>query len=290
MHEQAGVTRDRKEIEADWNGVGFTLVDTGGVDFAGEHEMAEEIRRQALIAVQDADLAVLVVDARAGLRPGDAELARELRGGDVPVIVAANKVDDARQAGARERVLRARAWATRCRSPPPRASAPATCSTGSWSGLPQVAAELEEVTRLALIGRPERGEVVAREPAARRGARDRDRRRRHDARLDRHAHRVRGPRGDPRGHRRAAQAHQGGGHGRLLRAAPLRAGRRARRRGDRRVRRERGRDDRGPARRRARHEAEVRHRDRAQQVGHHARRTSSTPRRAWRRSSVSGRR
>ena len=37
VHEQAGVTRDRKEIDADWNGVGFTLVDTGGVDFAGEH-------------------------------------------------------------------------------------------------------------------------------------------------------------------------------------------------------------------------------------------------------------
>ena len=69
VHEQAGVTRDRKEIEADWNGVGFTLVDTGGVDFAGEHEMAEEIRRQALIALEEADLAVLVVDARAGLRP-----------------------------------------------------------------------------------------------------------------------------------------------------------------------------------------------------------------------------
>src|SRR5215212_1279925 len=99
VHEQAGVTRDRKEIDADWNGVGFTLVDTGGVDFAGEHEMADEIRRQALSALADADLAVLVVDARAGLRPGDAELARELRGGGVPVIVAANKVDDARQAG-----------------------------------------------------------------------------------------------------------------------------------------------------------------------------------------------
>ena len=142
VHEQAGVTRDRKEIEADWNGVGFTLVDTGGVDFAGEHEMAEEIRRQALVALQDADLAVLVVDARAGLRPGDAELARELRGGRVPVIVAANKVDDARQTGL------------------------ATEFYGLGLGdlldqivgrLPQIAAEREEVTRLAVIGRPNVG-------------------------------------------------------------------------------------------------------------------------------------
>jgi GTP-binding protein len=99
VHAQAGVTRDRKEIDADWNGVGFTLIDTGGVDLAGEHEMAEEIRRQAMIAIEEADLAVLVVDARSGLRPGDAELARELRGGRVPVVVAANKVDDPRQEG-----------------------------------------------------------------------------------------------------------------------------------------------------------------------------------------------
>src|SRR3954466_2687275 len=94
VHEQAGVTRDRKEIDAGWNGVGFTLIDTGGVDFAGEHEMAEEIRRQALTALQDADLAVLVVDARAGLRPGDAELARGLRGGGGAGVGAAHKGDD----------------------------------------------------------------------------------------------------------------------------------------------------------------------------------------------------
>jgi GTP-binding protein len=156
VHEQAGVTRDRKEIEADWNGIGFTLVDTGGVDFAGEHEMADEIRHQALIAVQDADLAVLVVDARAGLRPGDAELARELRGGDVPVIVAANKVDDARQAG-----LASEFYALGLGDPMP-VSATQGLGTGDLldrivERLPQVAAERAEVTRLALIGRPNVG-------------------------------------------------------------------------------------------------------------------------------------
>ncbi len=156
VHEQAGVTRDRKEIEADWNGVGFTLVDTGGVDFAGEHEMADEIRRQALIAVKDADLAVLVVDARAGLRPGDAELARELRGGDVPVIVAANKVDDARQSG-----LASEFYGLALGDPLP-VSATQGLGTGDLldrivERLPQVATELEEVTRLAMIGRPNVG-------------------------------------------------------------------------------------------------------------------------------------
>jgi GTP-binding protein len=156
VHEQAGVTRDRKEIFADWNGVGFTLVDTGGVDFAGEHDMAEEIRRQAMIALNEADLAVFVVDARAGLRPGDAELARELRGAKVPVLVAANKIDDGRQTG-----LAGEFYGLGLGDPMP-VSATQGLGTGDLldrivERLPQVNAEREEVTRLALIGRPNVG-------------------------------------------------------------------------------------------------------------------------------------
>ena len=156
VHEQAGVTRDRKEIDADWNGVGFTLIDTGGVDLAGEHEMAEEIRRQAMIAIEEAELAVLVVDARAGLRPGDAELARELRGGRVPVIVAANKVDDTRQEG-----LAAEFWALGLGDPVP-VSATQGLGTGDLldrvvERLPSGGTDEEEATRLAVIGRPNVG-------------------------------------------------------------------------------------------------------------------------------------
>ena len=157
VHEDAGVTRDRKEIHADWNGVGFTLIDTGGVDFAGEHEMAEDIRRQALIALEDADLAVLVVDARAGLRPGDAELARELRGGGVPVLVAANKIDDGRQTG-----LAGEFFGLGLGEPLP-VSATQGLGTGDLldrivERLPETGPGAEEtVTRLALIGRPNVG-------------------------------------------------------------------------------------------------------------------------------------
>jgi GTP-binding protein len=157
VHEQAGVTRDRKEIEADWNGVGFTLIDTGGVDFAGEHELSEEIRRQALSALTDADLAVLVVDARAGLRPGDAELARELRGGGVPVIVAANKVDDARQAG-----MASEFYGLGLGDPLP---VSATQGLGTGDLLDRIVESLPALdlpmtgalTRLAMIGRPNVG-------------------------------------------------------------------------------------------------------------------------------------
>lgn len=99
VHEESGVTRDRKEIEADWNGRAFLLVDTGGVDLAEGDDLARAVQRQARQAIAEADLAVLVVDARAGLRPGDEELADELRRSSqtrAPVLVAANKVDDVR--------------------------------------------------------------------------------------------------------------------------------------------------------------------------------------------------
>jgi GTP-binding protein len=156
VHEQAGVTRDRKEIEADWNGLGFTLVDTGGVDYAGEHELADEIRSQALAALEDASLAVLVVDARAGLRAGDAELARALRGGPVPAIVVANKVDEGAQAG-----LASEFYALGLGDPLP-VSATQGLGTGDLldlivERLPEGSAETEEATRLALIGRPNVG-------------------------------------------------------------------------------------------------------------------------------------
>jgi GTP-binding protein len=156
VHEQAGVTRDRKEVDADWNGLGFTLVDTGGVDLAGEHELADEIRGQAMAALADAQLAVLVVDARAGLRPGDAELARELRGGPVPAIVVANKVDEGTQQG-----LAAEFYALGLGEPMP-VSATQGLGTGDLldlivQRLPEYAGAMEEATRLALIGRPNVG-------------------------------------------------------------------------------------------------------------------------------------
>jgi len=93
VHERAGITRDRNEVPAEWNGRRFLLVDTGGMDLLDPDPIADSVRRQAQAALADAQVAVLVVDARAGLRPGDAELADLLRRSDVPVIVAANKVD-----------------------------------------------------------------------------------------------------------------------------------------------------------------------------------------------------
>jgi GTP-binding protein len=97
VHEQAGVTRDRKEVETEWNGRRFLLVDTGGVDLEERNSLARAVQVQARHALGEAEVAVLVVDSRTGMRPGDTELAAELRKSDVPVVVAANKVDDVRQ-------------------------------------------------------------------------------------------------------------------------------------------------------------------------------------------------
>lgn len=96
VHEIAGVTRDRKELHTEWNGRRMTLIDTGGVDLDDRDEIAVQIQRQARAALSDADVALLVVDARGGLRPGDQEIADILRRGTLPVVVAANKVDSVR--------------------------------------------------------------------------------------------------------------------------------------------------------------------------------------------------
>jgi GTP-binding protein len=93
VHAQPGVTRDRKELECEWNGRTFKLIDTGGVDMHDSQPLAGQVREQARAGLAEAQLAVLVVDARAGLRPGDEELADELRRSPLPAIVAANKCD-----------------------------------------------------------------------------------------------------------------------------------------------------------------------------------------------------
>jgi GTP-binding protein len=93
VHREAGVTRDRKALRCEWNGVTFSLIDTGGVDLAADDSLSREVQRQAKEAIADADAVVLVLDARAGLGPGDTEVADILRRSQRPVVVVANKVD-----------------------------------------------------------------------------------------------------------------------------------------------------------------------------------------------------
>src|SRR6188474_3721801 len=94
VHETAGVTRDRKELLCDWNGVTFRLVDTGGVDEADTGPFGRHIADQARAAVEEADLVLFVVDAKTGITPGDEEVAEILRERRKPVFLLANKIDD----------------------------------------------------------------------------------------------------------------------------------------------------------------------------------------------------
>jgi GTP-binding protein len=96
VHERAGITRDRKEIATEWNGRRFTLIDTGGMDNEDPDPISGSIRDQARAALADAQVALFVFDAKAGLRPGDDELADLLRRSKMPVVVAANKIDTVR--------------------------------------------------------------------------------------------------------------------------------------------------------------------------------------------------
>jgi len=92
-HAEPGVTRDRKVVRCEWNGVAFDLLDTGGIDLEDDSELARDVQQQARLGIGEADVVMLVVDARAGVRAGDAELAKTLRGANVPVVVVANKLD-----------------------------------------------------------------------------------------------------------------------------------------------------------------------------------------------------
>jgi GTP-binding protein len=94
VHETPGVTRDRKEVVCEWAGKRFLLVDTGGVDIVDPHPISQQVVEQARAAVGEADLILLVVDAKTGVTPGDEELASILRRSNKPVLVLANKLDD----------------------------------------------------------------------------------------------------------------------------------------------------------------------------------------------------
>ena len=92
---QPGATRDRRQGGAEWNGRQFQILDTGGIDDADESTMARDISAQAVRAIDEADLILFVVDAAVGATPGDLEVAERLRRSHRPVIVVANKCDNA---------------------------------------------------------------------------------------------------------------------------------------------------------------------------------------------------
>ncbi|MEG1561067.1 MAG: ribosome biogenesis GTPase Der [Raoultibacter sp.] len=93
VHEMRGVTRDRSYHEADWNGVHFTLIDTGGIEMSNTDAFQGSIRSQAFAATQEADLILFLVDGKTGINVDDEEVARILLRGAKPVMLIVNKMD-----------------------------------------------------------------------------------------------------------------------------------------------------------------------------------------------------
>ncbi len=96
VEDRPGVTRDRKEVEAEWLGVPFRLVDTGGW-LPGGSDLDEKVSRQVEAAVRQADLVLFLVDASVGVADEDASIATWLRRTERPVLVVANKADNDRR-------------------------------------------------------------------------------------------------------------------------------------------------------------------------------------------------
>jgi GTP-binding protein len=153
-----GVTRDRHYGEATYDDQAFTVVDTGGFEPEAVDGVVGSMRRQAMMAIEEADLVIFVVDGRDGLTPSDQDVADILRRSERPVLVAVNKVDGPRQDAMLAEFYGMSAWE------------PIAISAAHGRGIdillehivegvPRVeAAEVDEtITRVALVGRPNVG-------------------------------------------------------------------------------------------------------------------------------------
>jgi len=94
VEDSPGVTRDRLYAETEWRGKKFTVVDTGGILFADEDPLIEQIRVQAEVAIAEADVVLFMADASSGLTPDDRDLAQRLRGLVKPIFIVVNKSDN----------------------------------------------------------------------------------------------------------------------------------------------------------------------------------------------------
>lgn len=155
VSEEAGTTRDRHFARAEWQGRSFFLVDTGGITDDPRAPLDTAISQQVAVAIEEADLLLMVVDGKHGLHPIDARVAGMLRQAGKPFIVVVNKVDDPADStwyeffelGAGDPM-------------------PVSAMNGKQSGdlldlvvdrIPEVAPEPRDALRIAVIGRPNVG-------------------------------------------------------------------------------------------------------------------------------------
>ena len=95
VEDMPGTTRDRIYADAEWNGRVFTLVDTGGLELGSDDKITSRIAAQARLAIEEADVIIFLVDAKSGATEADSEVAEMLRRSGKPVVLGANKADNA---------------------------------------------------------------------------------------------------------------------------------------------------------------------------------------------------
>lgn len=93
VEDTPGVTRDRIYADADWLNYKFTLIDTGGIEPESEDIIAKQMRRQAELAIDTANVIIFIVDGRAGITAADEEVAEMLRRSKKPIVLVVNKID-----------------------------------------------------------------------------------------------------------------------------------------------------------------------------------------------------
>jgi GTPase len=158
VDDRPGVTRDRNFARADWAGREFSIVDTGGVIEGSDLPLDRAVRTQALVAVDQSDVILFVVDGREGVHPLDEMIAQLLRKSGKPVVLVANKLDNLPREQSHHEL-----WALGMGEP-----APVSALSGKGSGdvLDRVVAlfpdvgELEpeeDEIRVAVVGKPNVG-------------------------------------------------------------------------------------------------------------------------------------
>jgi GTP-binding protein len=158
VEELSGVTRDRREFDADWAGREFVLVDTGGWEIKPSGDFSTSIREQAEAAVSGSDAVILVVDGTTELTDDDTGVISILRSAEIPVVLAANKIDNNDAEAYIDRF-----WSLGLGAPLPIS---AYHGRGVGELLDQVVAILpepgepepgDEIPRVAIVGRPNVG-------------------------------------------------------------------------------------------------------------------------------------
>lgn len=155
VQETPGVTRDRSSFVAEWRGRSFEIFDTGGLE-PGAHGLEERVGEQAAVAIESADVVVLVVDGTTGLLQDDALVAETLRRSKTPVLVVVNKMDDPR-----DEPLAASFYSLGMGNPHPLSALHGRGSGDFLDALvgmlpPEVASD-EEWASIAIVGRPNVG-------------------------------------------------------------------------------------------------------------------------------------